>query len=129
MARGMTTVVRGGRRVLVVVAALLLAMGGLLPGWGGGGARAAACTVLNLNDAGTGSLRAALGNTDGFSDCTAITFQAGLTGTITLASDLPSLTRVVSVTGPGAASLTVDRNAPDDGTAFQVGAGGDLTLA
>jgi hypothetical protein len=85
--------------------------------------RAASCVVTTLADSGAGSLRALLPN------CAAITFQAGLTGTITLVSDLPTVTQTVSVAGPGAASLTIDRNNQSGtATAFPVGAGGTLAL-
>ena len=59
--------------------------------------------VTNLNDAGPGSLRQAIldaNATVGLPDT--IIFQAGLTGTITLASQLP-ITDGVTITGPGAA--------------------------
>ena len=122
-----------GRHGLALVLAILLALAGLLlPHLGGEVALAAGCVVTTTNDSGAGSLRAALNGTDDFTGitCTAIAFGAGGTGTITLASDLPTVTRTVSVTGPGAASLTVNRNdTTSSGTAFPVGAGGNLTLS
>ena len=63
-------------------------------------------TVTNLNDTGAGSLRQAVldANTDGSGD---IVFQSGLTGTIALASILPSITGNVDLTGPGANQITI----------------------
>src|SRR4051794_2102269 len=37
-----------------------------------------------------------------------ISFKTGLTGTITLGSDLPAITDPVSIQGPGASSITID---------------------
>src|SRR5688572_17261892 len=54
-------------RGLAVTLACLLALGGLLGG-PVGPAGAAACTVTNTNNAGGGSLRAAIANTDGFAN-------------------------------------------------------------
>jgi hypothetical protein len=63
--------------------------------------------VTNLNDAGSGSLRAAIldANSSGGG---AITFQAGLAGTITLASNLPPITQPLTITGPGASAVAID---------------------
>src|SRR5262245_35936868 len=82
-------------------------------------AAAADCAVTNTNDSGVGSLREQLADPA----CAAITFSlpGGGPWAITLASDLPAVTRVASVTGPGAASLTIDRNDIQSGTAFPVG--------
>jgi hypothetical protein len=66
--------------------------------------------VTNLNDSGTGSLRAAIttANSSGSGD---IVFQSGLTGTITLGSTLPSIVSSgVNLQGPGAKLLTVAGN-------------------
>jgi hypothetical protein len=61
--------------------------------------------VTNLNDAGDGSLREAitLANTAAGSS---VLFQAGLTGTINLATALPALSNI-SIFGPGANLLTL----------------------
>ena len=49
--------------------------------------------------------------------------------TISLASDLSPVTRAVTVTGPGAPGVIVDRNSTAfPNVAFPVGAGGNLTL-
>jgi hypothetical protein len=66
-------------------------------------------TVTTLDDSGTGSLRAAIEDANANGGGT-ISFAPGLTGTIPLASDLPDITESVTITGPGAASVTVDAN-------------------
>ncbi|MFN8539832.1 MAG: choice-of-anchor Q domain-containing protein, partial [Thermomicrobiales bacterium] len=86
----------------------------------------AACTVTNLADSGAGTLRQCLGLTE----VNAVTFQPGLTGNITLASNLSTVTRVVSLTGPGASLLTVNRNNLNAlESVITVGANGDLTVS
>ncbi len=67
--------------------------------------------VTTLNDAGAGSLReaitlanAAVGTAD------TITFQPGLSGTITLASTLPTITEALSIIGPGAGVVSINGN-------------------
>ena len=73
-------------------------------------AEAADFTVQNTNDAGTGSLRAALtaANNGGGND--RILFRSGLTGTITLAGTLPTIDEPLEIVGPGASALTVSGN-------------------
>src|SRR6187200_1669864 len=66
-------------------------------------------TVTTLDDSGTGSLRAAIEDANANGGGT-ISFAPGLTGTIGLASDLPEITESVTITGPGATSVTVDAN-------------------
>jgi Right handed beta helix region len=67
-------------------------------------------TVSTLADTGAGSLRDALAQANGrVNSADSIVFQAGLTGTINLASGLGILDSV-SITGPGAGSLTVAGN-------------------
>jgi len=85
--------------------------------------------VTNLNDSGTGSLRAAIttANTNGAGD---ITFQSGVTGTINLASILPSIEGAVNISGPGASQLLI--NAPQGAAAdriFFVDHPGSLSIA
>ncbi len=60
-------------------------------------------TVMNLNDGGAGSLRAAIGAA---ASGDTIQFAGGLHGTIPLASEL-SITDSLTINGPGAAKLTV----------------------
>jgi hypothetical protein len=78
--------------------------------------------VSNLADAGAGSLRSAIVYADAHTGST-ITFKAGLSGTITLASSLPSITAAMTIEGPGVAKLAVDGNASAY-TAFTVAAPG-----
>jgi hypothetical protein len=68
-------------------------------------------TVLNTNDSGPDSLRAAIehANLDPAQDT--ITFDPTVTGTITLSSALPDLSTSITVDGPGASALTVARSA------------------
>ena len=76
-------------------------------------AQAATYTVTNLNDAGTGSLRAAITSADA-DNAGAIVFASGVTGTITLQSPLPNValasTGTMTITGPGAGKLTISGN-------------------
>jgi hypothetical protein len=83
------------------------------------------CEVTTLADSGGGSLRHCLLVLDTGGT---ITFQTGLTGMITLASDLPALSKVVAVAGPGASLLTVNRN-DRVGVIFTVSNGGVLTAS
>ena len=62
--------------------------------------------VTTLADSGAGSLRAAITNANASSGNVTITFA--VTGTINFASALPPLTQSMTITGPGAASLTID---------------------
>ena len=68
-------------------------------------------TVTSLADSGTGTLRAAITTVDSGSDSNqyAISFASGLTGTINLTEALPNLSNNISITGPGASSLNVNR--------------------
>lgn len=81
----------------------------------------AAFTVTNLNDSGAGSLRAAIeaSNAGPAGVANTIGFAAGLTGTITLDSDLPSVTRPTSIV---AGSATIG-TAPTVGIDFNGHAG------
>lgn len=62
--------------------------------------------VTNLNNSGAGSLRQAISDADAGS---MITFQPGLTGTITLASEL-FIDKDMTIQGPGANLLTISGN-------------------
>jgi len=72
-------------------------------------AGAATFTVSNLNDAGAGSLRDAIGQANAAAGADTIQFQAGLSGTIPLASEL-AITDTLNLAGPGAGSIKVDAN-------------------
>lgn len=106
-------------RVLPVVVVLGLAL--LVLAIGVRESHAATFTVTNLNDAGAGSLRQAILDANATAGADTITFQAGLTGTITTLSQLPGITDSLTIAGPGAAVLTV--NAPCVGcSAFLISA-------
>lgn len=91
----------GTRRIAAV---FLIAVGML----GGTNARAATYTVANTADSGTGSLRAAITAANGSSGNTIN--LSGISGTITLASTLPAITQSMTITGPGANTLTISGN-------------------
>jgi Chlamydia polymorphic membrane protein (Chlamydia_PMP) repeat len=70
-------------------------------------------TVTNLNDSGTGSLRAAIASvnadtTDTSAPGDSIVFESGLSGTIALSSGQLSLYQPAVIIGPGAGTLTVE---------------------
>ncbi|MBL8865320.1 MAG: hypothetical protein JNK93_07125, partial [Planctomycetia bacterium] len=69
-------------------------------------------TVSNLNDSGAGSLRDAIASANSAAGADTINFQAGLTGTITLASQLTitDTTGATTITGPGAERIGVSGN-------------------
>jgi len=104
--------------------ALLLLIGLLGPvGLGPRPLAAAGCTVTTNADGGTGSLREKLADTS----CPTITFQAELASPIALTSGPLIIGRSVTVTGPGAASLTLDGgNAYADEATVRFAAIGDL---
>lgn len=66
--------------------------------------------VENLNDSGVGTLRAAIVSANANPGPDTIDFDAGLNGTIVLASALPNLTEDVVISGPGAEVITVSGN-------------------
>ena len=66
--------------------------------------------MTNTNDSGAGSLRAAVTYADANAGTT-VTFQAGLTGTITLTTGELDITQSVTLTGPGAGTLAIDGDA------------------
>ncbi|CAB4615334.1 unannotated protein [freshwater metagenome] len=70
-------------------------------------AGAASFSVTNLNDSGLGSLRQAIIDTNGAAGADTIEFAPGVSGMITLQSDLPVITEALDISGPGAANLTV----------------------
>ena len=73
------------------------------------GVKAAVFTATNLNDSGAGSFRQAILDVNNTAGAHVINFQAGLTGTITLTSPLPILANAVTINGPGADLLTIQR--------------------
>lgn len=72
-------------------------------------AHAATYTVTNTNDAGVGSLRDAIAQANTNPGADTIVFS-GVTGTIALASGALQITDSVTITGPGAGSLSVSGN-------------------
>lgn len=70
---------------------------------------AATFNVTNLNDSGSGSLRAAIVSANASAGPDTVTFQNGLTGTITLTSTL-EVTDSIAITGPGSGSITISGN-------------------
>lgn len=81
-------------------------------------------TVTNLNDAGPGSLRDAIAMTPAGG---AVDFQSGLTGTITLTSATLTIDHSLTITGPGANTLTVSSERRF--TVFMIPAGVTATIA
>jgi hypothetical protein len=73
-------------------------------------ADAATFQVTNLNDSGAGSLRQAIVDADNTAGNDVVTFQAGLTGTITLTSGQLYISDGIDVQGPGANLITVSGN-------------------
>ncbi len=78
-------------------------------------------TVLNLNDGGPGSLRAAMASGDNTID-----FTSGLHGTLTLTSGELLITDSVTINGPGANRLTVSGN--NASRAFEVSSGLNVNI-
>jgi len=81
---------------------------------GPAGTGPATFTVANLNNSGAGSLRAAIASANATAPGpNIVNFQPGLTCTIVLTSGQITITRSVSIVGPGAGNLTIDGNAND----------------
>src|SRR5262249_27702977 len=69
---------------------------------------AATFTVTNLNDAGPGSLRQAIADSNAIqTDADTIVFRPGLTGTIVLTTGQLAVTGPVTIIGPGSGRLTI----------------------
>ncbi|MEK9603107.1 MAG: thrombospondin type 3 repeat-containing protein, partial [Flavobacteriaceae bacterium] len=66
--------------------------------------------VTNNDDSGCGSLRGAISHANSISGLSTITFDSSLNGTITLLSDLPTITRPLSIIGNGTAQTIIDGN-------------------
>jgi RHS repeat-associated protein len=80
-------------------------------------------TVTTLDDTTlSGSLRYAITQANTAGGNQTITFASGLSGTIDLSSQLPSLTANISINGPGASSVAIDGQ-DDTGTIFTVSSG------
>lgn len=85
----MTLLIKSKSNLLSVAASLVLAFSSY--------ASAATVTVLNTDDSGSGSLRAAIA-----AATTGDTIDIRTTGTVTLLSALPSITLSITIQGPGA---------------------------
>src|SRR5262249_12852988 len=68
-------------------------------------------TVTSLADSGPGTLRAAILTADAGSHSDKFTIGFSVSGTIDLQSPLPDLNNSITIQGPGASSLTVERAA------------------
>src|SRR5262252_8501470 len=91
-------------------------------------ARAAAFNVTNTNDSGTGSLRQAI--LDANSTPGADTINFSVTGTILLESVLPNLADDVTISGPGANALTVQRDSAASAfRIFTINSGKTVTIS
>ncbi len=104
-AQGQTRKPGTAEKALISGAALALAGFGLATP-----ADAATFNVSNLNDSGAGSLRQAILDANAAAGPDTVTFQAGLTGTITLTSGQLDVTDSVDIQGPGAAVISVSGN-------------------
>jgi hypothetical protein len=80
----------------------------------------ATISVLNTNNDGAGSLRAAIdqANMDPAQDT--IDFAPAVTGTITLSSALPDLSTSIILSGPGASALIVTRSSAPGTPGFRI---------
>lgn len=96
------------RQISAVVTTLALSLSALLIT--SSPAAAAQFTVMNTDDDGVGSLRQAIISANSDPGADEITFDASVTGTVSLASSLPAITAPLTITGPGIASLTIDGN-------------------
>jgi hypothetical protein len=67
-------------------------------------------TVQNLADSGPGSLRQAIATANASANRTTIRFASGLSGTILLTSGELRISAGISISGPGADSLTISGN-------------------
>src|SRR5262245_50818377 len=84
-------------------------------------------TVLNLGDAGAGSLRAAVAAANANPGADAIDFQPGLSGAIALTSGELAVTDSLAVQGPGAEKLTVSGSGAS--RVFNISSAVTVTLA
>ena len=92
-----------------------------------GALRAESFLVDNLNTSGAGTLREAIVSANANPGPDTIEFDAGLNGTIVLASALPQLTDDAEITGPGAAIITVSGNSLVQ--PFFIASGSTVTLS
>jgi alpha-L-arabinofuranosidase len=79
--------------------------------------------VFNLNDSGAGSLRQAILDANAAGGTQTLSFATGITGTINLASALPSLTANITIQGPGSSVLIINGTDSGSGSALTINAG------
>ena len=77
-------------------------------------------TVSNTDDAGAGSLRAAIETADLQAAQDTIVFAPSVTGTISLSTALPDLSTSMIIVGPGLSTLTVARSGVEGATEFGI---------
>jgi len=83
-------------------------------------------SVLNLDDSGTGSLRAAITAANNNPGSDIVAFAPGLRGTIGLTSGQVSIIDSLTIDGPGANRLAVSGN--DASRVFQIGSGAVVSI-
>jgi hypothetical protein len=93
---------------------LVILLSTLLPA---GVARADPLTVINTEDSGVGSLRAAIEEADGLPGGDTIAISA--TGVVRLETALPTILDDIAISGPGASALTVERD-PGAAASFRI---------
>jgi hypothetical protein len=84
-------------------------------------------TVNNTNPTGSGSLAQAMTDQNNGTGPDRVLFQSGLSGSITLTSDLTTVDEPLQVLGPGANVLAINGN--NAHRIFNVTSGGDLTVS
>jgi len=110
--------VYGARMALRMVVSVVFGLGWIASHAGD----AHALTVLNKDDSGAGSLRAAVAAANGPSGAgSVITFDPAVRGTITLSTPLLTLVHPVTIQGPGADLLTIAGAAGAPVFAFNTG--------
>ncbi len=118
------------------VAGRIAAGGSLLVGTAGvgmflaphAGATGSTFTVTNTNDSGAGSLRQALIDANNNAGADTVVFDAAVSGTITLASEL-AVTDSVIIQGPGSANLSVSRATEQIFYLYQAGVSKDVSIS
>ena len=90
-------------------------------------AQAAPFTVTNLSDSGLGSLRQAVLDANAAAGDDTITFQSGLTGTIFLTTGQITISRNLTINGPGAKILAISSNKKS--RVFEINTGAIATIS
>ncbi|MGB8859638.1 MAG: right-handed parallel beta-helix repeat-containing protein, partial [Ilumatobacteraceae bacterium] len=103
----------GNKRRAAALGGTVAAAAAAVPFVGAGDAAAAAFTVTNTNDAGAGSLRQAIEDANLAAGPDTITFDSAVTGTILLTTGRLRVNDDLTITGPGAAVLTVNGDNSD----------------